>query len=149
MGTNFYYKIPIDKRKQEELKSMITENPDFSELKNEIWDIEQSNNIHLGKRSYGWQFLWDFHNGKFFEPDLDSIKHFLTSGNGSIENEYGEKFSLEQFIDEIEDCLYKDDNHVDIATYYRKYPTERYGITSSEQEFSSDGLRFSKYEDFS
>lgn len=150
MGTNFYYKIPIAKRKQEELKGMITEDPSFYELKDAIEEIEKSHNIHLGKRSYGWQFLWDFHNGKFYASNLDSIKHFLDNGGGYIEDEYGERFTTEQFLDdEIKDCLYQDETHMDAFGYYRKYPLERYGATPAESEFISDGLRFSRYEDFS
>ena len=150
MGTNFYYKIPIVKRKQEELKELITESPNFSELKDAIYELEQSNSIHLGKRSYGWQFLWDFHKGKFYASNLESIKYFLETGGGYIEDEYGERFTTEQFFeDEIKDCLYKDDKHLDALDYWLKYPNERCGSTPTENEFIIDELRFSRHEDFS
>ena len=109
-----------------------------------LWDnrdLEQE--IHLGKRSYGWQFLWDYHNGIYFQPTLESIKKFLSQDELVIYDEYGEKFTLDQFInEEVGSSLYKDKNHTDglgdpsLIDWHKYY-------------FTNDGLRFSKYEDFS
>ena len=52
--------------------------------------------VHLGKRSHGWQFLWDFHDGRYFKANLESIKEFLK--DKIIVDEYGEVFSLDQFL---------------------------------------------------
>ena len=150
MGTNFYYKIPIHKRKVEELKNLITEEPDFTELLNEIEEITKNNSIHLGKRSCGWQFLWDYHNGRFYKDNLNSIKEFIDTSGGYIENEYGEKFTSDEFFnDEIKDCLYKDEKHCDSKSYQEKHPYEHHYYMPSDIEFiSSDNLRFSSSEDF-
>lgn len=149
MGTNFYYKIPLKKREIEELKDCITEDPSLRELKDCIYMITENRVIHLGKRSYGWQFLWDFHSGDHYEANLNSIKEFLKNSGGYIVNEYDEKFTIEQFFeDEIKDCLYKDENHCDAYAYHEKHP-EEYKYNISSHEFSSDGLRFSRDEDFS
>ncbi len=151
MGTNFYYKIPIHKRKVEELKNLITEEPDFTELLNEIEEITKNNSIHLGKRSYGWQFLWDYHNGRFYKDNLNSIKEFIATSGGYIENEYGDKFTLDQFFnDEIKACLYKDENHYDAKAYQETHPEESQYYNSNDIEhISTDGLRFSTFENFS
>jgi hypothetical protein len=149
MGTNFYYKIPISKKRQKELKEMITEDPSLSEICDAIYDIKENNVIHLGKRSAGWQFLWDFNNGKFFASNLKSIEHFLNTGGGYIEDEYGERFTTDQFFkDEIVDCLYKDERHCDIAGYQKQHPEEGHYYTPINEEFISDGLRFSRHTDF-
>lgn len=150
MGTNFYYKIPIHKRKVEELKNLITEEPDFTELLNEIEEITKNNSIHLGKRSCGWQFLWDYHKGRFYKDNLNSIKEFIDTSGGYIENEYGEKFTPDEFFnDEIKDCLYKDEKHCDSKSYQEKHPYEHHYYMPSDIEFiSSDNLRFSSSEDF-
>lgn len=150
MGTNFYYKIPIQKRTVKELREMITEDPDYDNIRECLDELEKNHNIHLGKRSYGWQFLWDFHNGKFYGANLRSIKNFLETGGGYIINEYGEKFTIEQFFgDEIKDCLYKDKSHCDAYSYHAAHPEEPLYYTISDHEFSNDNLRFSKDEDFS
>lgn len=152
MGTNFYCK-KIDRKRREE----FSENLDYLcsyikhkindpciDLKEKIQEFLEDNfefeqEIHLGKRSYGWQFLWDYHNGKYFNPNLESIKGFLLQKDIVIYDEYGNFYTTDQlFNDEIASCLYKDSMHDDgmngeYAEYY----------------FKSDGLRFSKFEDFS
>jgi hypothetical protein len=151
MGTNFYYKIPIHKRKVEELKNLITEEPDFTELLNKIEEITKNNSIHLGKRSAGWQFLWDYHDGRFYKDNLNSIKEFINTSEGYIENEYGEKFTSDEFFDdEIKACLYKDKTHCDIKAYQKNHPNESFYYNPNDVEYISiDGLRFSTSENFS
>lgn len=152
MGTNFYCrKINRKHRKMfsddlNELSQYITYNIDNIELDlvEKVKEFIESNSdleeeIHLGKRSYGWQFLWDYHNGKYFKPNLESIKNFLSQDDITIYNEYGEHFTVDQlFNDELSNCLYKDSTHDD-------------GMNGEYSEYyfkSEDGLRFSKFEDF-
>lgn len=151
MGTNFYYVVPVSELEQKKLKDMITSEPDYYDLVDEINNVEKHHRIHLGKRSYGWQFLWDYHEGRFFKDNLQSIQDYLNNGGGEIRNEYGEKFTIEEFFDnEINAFLYKDDTHDTLESYYAKDPTRnRWGISPSREEFiSKDGLRFCKNEDF-
>lgn len=151
MGTNFYYIIPVSELKQQKLKEMITSEPNFCDLEEELDNIKYHHNIHLGKRSCGWQFLWDFHKGRFYGSSLQSIREFLENGGGEIRDEYGRKFTVEQFFtEEINDCLYRDEEHDTLESYYHKHPEgNRYGVRPSQEEFiSKDKLRFSKNEDF-
>lgn len=159
MGTNFYckHKIPEHKRKAfidkvntlsakliEESKKEVSDfEPILYDFKDHIDSEFDTKEIHLGKRSYGWQFLWDYHNGLYFQPTLKSIKEFLSNKDLIIYNEYGEMFTLDQFFNnELKSCLYKDENHTDgsddssIIQWHNHY-------------FINDGLRFSKFEDFS
>lgn len=153
MGTNFYCKKINKKRRKEfsdslnELSQYITYNIDNTELDlvEKVKEFIESNSdleeeIHLGKRSYGWQFLWDYHDGKYFKPNLESIKNFLSQDDIAIYNEYGEHFTVDQlFNDELNNSLYKDSTHDD-------------GMNGGYSEYyfkSEDGLRFSKFEDFS
>ena len=148
MGTNFYCKTKFTTKQRDKvinsLESIIRnlKNNNFNEYNLKV-DIENTTKvisksiIHLGKRSAGWQFLWDYHDGKYFKPTLESIKDFLKDKD--IFNEYDEHFTLEQFInDELKQSLYKDKNHNN-------------GIDGeySSHYFISDGLRFSKFENFS
>ena len=153
MGTNFYCRKIDKKRRKEfsdslnELSQYITYNIDDPKLDlvEEVKDFLESNSeleeeIHLGKRSYGWQFLWDYHDGKYFNSNLDSIKEFLSQDDIIIYDEYGNFYEVEQlFNDELANCLYKDAMHDD-------------GMDGEYSEYyfkSEDGLRFSKFKDFS
>lgn len=152
MGTNFYYKIPLKKRKIEELQKLITEDPySLEEVIEQYENLKKTHIIHLGKRSFGWQFLWNTQNNDYYANNLKSITEFLNSEGGYIENEYGEKFTTEEFLkDEIGDCLYKDDNHCDAWSYHAKHPKEPIYYDINNTEFiSKDGLRFSKQTNFS
>jgi hypothetical protein len=151
MGTNFYYITPISESEQQELKDMITSKIDFCDLRDKIDIVKKCHYVHLGKRSYGWQFLWDYHEGKFFKDNLQSIQEYLKNGGGEIQDECGEKITIDDFFnDEIKSCLYKDDTHDTLESYYAKDPTRnKWGVRPSREEFiSKDGLRFSKNEDF-
>ena len=153
MGTNFYCR-KIDRKYRKmfskdlsalnEHISLNIDNPEINFLEEvnkfilDYYNLEKE--IHLGKRSYGWQFLWDYHDGKYFDPDLNSIKRFLSQDDIIIYDEYENFYEVEQlFNDELSNCLYKDAMHDDgmdgeYSGYYFK---------------SEDGLRFSKFEDFS
>ena len=153
MGTNFYCR-KIDRKYRKmfskdlsalnEHISLNIDNPEINFLEEvnkfilDYYNLEKE--IHLGKRSYGWQFLWDYHNGKYFNSNLDSIKEFLSQDGIIIYDEYENFYEVEQlFNDELSNCLYKDAMHDDgmdgeYSGYYFK---------------SEDGLRFSKFEDFS
>ena len=149
MGTNFYYKIPLSKRRIKQLQDLITEEPDFYNLQGELEEAKENHCIHLGKRSAGWQFLWNYNNGKYYVADLNSIKHFLNTGGGHIEDEYGEKFTVDAFLnEEIGPCLYKDERHCDLADYYKKHPQKKHCCNPVDEEFLSNNLRFSRHTDF-
>lgn len=150
MGTNFYYKIPLKKREIQDLRGSITDDPSLTDLKDLISIYTDHKIIHLGKRSAGWQFLWNYNEGDYYDPNLKSIKEFLISNNGWIENEYGDKFSIEEFFnDEVNSWLYKDKDHWDAISYHQDHPEEPYVTRPEDHEFQSDGLRFSKHVEFS
>ena len=86
MGTNFYCREKISKKSRTQIQSLLDdlskriENADESADIANMYDsckesIEEyiPEEIHLGKRSCGWQFLWDYHNGKYYEANLESI----------------------------------------------------------------------------
>lgn len=152
MGTNFYCR-KIDRKHRKmfskdlsalnEHISLNIDNPEINLLEevnrfiSDYRDFEKE--IHLGKRSYGWQFLWDYHDGKYFNSNLNSIKEFLSQDGIIIYDEYENFYEVEQlFNDELSNCLYKDAMHDD-------------GMDGKYSEYyfkSEDGLRFSKFEDF-
>ena len=55
----------------------------------------EDTSIHLGKRSHGWKFCWNFHNNKYYD-DKESLFEFIRSGR--VIDEYGELQDVEEFI---------------------------------------------------
>ena len=112
MSTN-YYRIPKQKVVREkylELAEQISYMDIFSpeQIYNEFRTIEKGFerwsswdnfidglNIHIGKRSGGWKFLWNFQDGKFYTNKEELFK-FIRSGR--IVDEYGELQDTEEFI---------------------------------------------------
>ena len=52
-------------------------------------------NVHLGKRSSGWKFCWNFHKNKYYS-DKNSLLEYIRSGR--IVDEYGDEHNVEEFI---------------------------------------------------
>lgn len=136
MGTNFYLRIIPSKERKKELIDAVERN-DFREinrLSQELygsfskWD-HVGGEIHLGKRSGGWKFLWnpnwyeekhghteweEVEKGcsighfvaepstvfKFYDLTKKSIKKFIDREDVEIYDEYGEKQDKDEFFNE-------------------------------------------------
>lgn len=151
MGTNYYARILPSKERKEEIKKAI-DNNDFYKIKNLIdetygrphIDFDNDNQyhggeIHLGKRSCGWKFLWNPNwyklskghleeevndNGskrihwvydgydvfKYYDLTKDSIKEFIDREDVEIYDEYGEKQDKEEFYNMAMNWGYDKDN---------------------------------------
>ena len=143
MGTNFYAMIIP---KEEDIKRLhriidgyLTGNT--LEIDDDILkDAVQK--IHLGKRSSGWQFLWQA-NPKYYQDNLESIKEFLSRDYVIIYNEYEERFTLEKFLDkEIGYCLYNDPEYFMNGRHYAEKHNESFDDFG--EWTTEDGLRFVK-----
>jgi len=161
MGTN-YYRIPtvseMEERKarlQKRIAEMEMEPSDIERNFNTIpidensWDYDSpwtefisGANIHLGKRSGGWKFLWNFHSDKYF-TDKESLFAFIRSGR--IVNEYGEEINQDEFIEMALDWGQPDG--WDLTAYYRDNPSN--WSQYSKPERYVDGLRISDSTEFS
>ena len=168
MGTNFYLRrIPTKERKSglykilsdvqsslDQMKKMIDDNDykavttmldEFgTDFEKETEALEER--VHLGKRSYGWQFLWQYYGGKYYDDNFESIKKFISQPGYEIIDEYGEIFTVDQFLnDEIGHIIYKTVDLFDLPSYH-KYQREHgervYQFGRSEEFTSKDGLRF-------
>jgi hypothetical protein len=61
-----------------------------------IWDVFlKDTNIHLGKRSGGWKFCWNFHKNKYYS-NKEELLNFIRSGR--VVDEYGEEQDVNEFI---------------------------------------------------
>lgn len=112
MSTN-YYRIPKQKVVREKYLDLVEQVSDMdifspTQIYNEFRTIEKGFErwspwdkfvdglkIHIGKRSGGWKFLWNFQEGKFYTNKEELLK-FIRSGR--IVDEYGELQDTEEFI---------------------------------------------------
>lgn len=151
MGTNYYARILPSKKRKNEIKKAIDDN-DFYKIKHLIdqtygrpyMDYDDTTTycggeIHLGKRSCGWKFLWNPNwykmakghreekvndNGsktihwvddgydvfKYYDLTKDSIKAFIDRDDVEIYNEYDEKQDKNEFYEMAMNWGYGKDN---------------------------------------
>ena len=162
MGTN-YYRIPtaaeMEKRKQllqTQVRSLDVspmsicqgftyDNPNGFD-RYSPWDIfTEDIEIHLGKRSGGWKFCWNFHNDKYYN-DKESLEMFVKSGR--VIDEYGEELSPDEFLKmAYEWCT----DGWDSQKYYEERPQDRVAWIdySKHMDRYVDGLRISSSTEFS
>jgi hypothetical protein len=162
MGTNFY-RIPKEdeiKSRKERLLKEITDmciSPSsiergFSKQKEDNWECEtpwdrfvQDTSVHLGKRSGGWKFCWNFHGNKYYS-NKEELYNFIR--NGRVVDEYGEEIDSEEFISMVTTwCVDGWDNQ----TYYKEHPRERTPWFNPDHYNDNyiDGLRVSNSTEFS
>ena len=113
MGTN-YYRITTEEqmeaRKQILIQQVTSMDMSVENLEREMkyispttdwewfspWEMFiEGTNIHLGKRSSGWKFCWNFHKDKYYS-NKETLLEFIRSGR--VVNEYGEEQDVEEFI---------------------------------------------------
>lgn len=166
MGTN-YYRIPKHEemitRKHTLLGSVngLDLSPSniergFRVASDDQWDSESpwdtfinGTNIHLGKRSSGWKFCWNFHDKKYYS-NKEELLEFIRDGR--VVDEYGEEQDVEEFITMALEWGQPDGWIVNEE--YRKKERERgrgmYWLYSEKyDDLIIDGLRISTSIDFS
>lgn len=163
MGTN-YYRIPTEEemtRRAEKLAQAIIEmdmspmaiHQNFS-IDNQHsfdgfnpWDeFTDGVNVHLGKRSMGWKFCWNFNDMNFYK-DKTELLVFIRSGR--IINEYGAEQDTEEFIKMA--LAWGEPNGMSYdMNYVRKELSKNPSFHWSADYFnrSIDGLRVSTSTDF-
>jgi len=164
MGTN-YYRIPsveeMEERKEDLIKAAqkisieplaISSNfrttikmDDYSEGMNPWERFIDEIKVHLGKRSSGWKFLWNFHDKKYYS-DKEELFAFIRSGR--VINEYGEELGAEEFK---EMALNWCTDGFDTQSYYEQRPQEKHHWFDWKNHIDIyiDGLRVSSSTEFS
>ena len=164
MGTNFY-RIPKSKQmleRHQKLHNRISNLDwfDVSQLTNKFRTIENPNDewsplnawdefiedmmIHLGKRSSGWKFCWNFHNGKYY-TNKKELLNFIRKGR--VVDEYGQEIDVEEFI-EMALNWGEPDGQVVNAEYYKKNEINSFFNKENYYDKDIDGLRVSSSIDF-
>ena len=164
MGTN-YYRIPTQSEMETRKAKLIKDIADldispsnieteFRQYKSEYsWDSEsvwdrfiEGTSIHLGKRSGGWKFCWNFHKDKYYK-DKESLLNFIRTGR--VVDEYGEEVDVEEFI-----TMALEWGHPDGLVADKEYfdSTNHHSWMSNPSDYYDkevDGLRVSSSTEFS
>ena len=123
----------------------------FKVNKEDSWDSEspwdvflEDTNIHLGKRSGGWKFSWNFHDDKYYH-NKETLLEFIRSGR--VVDEYGDEQDVEEFITMALEWGQPDGWTT--QSYYEEYPSQsfRWDMTKHYDRFV-DGLRISSSTEF-
>jgi hypothetical protein len=162
MGTN-YYRIPTEEELAERKERLVYKiiNIDLSPQAVNMgftidnpggwdryspWDeFVNDSLIHLGKRSGGWKFCWNFHNDKYYS-DRATLEAFIRGGQ--VVDEYGAVFTPEEFLEMAYSWC---PDGWDTQSYYEERPQDRIAWMdySKYADRYVDGLRISSSTDFS
>ena len=162
MGTN-YYRVPQGHemiKREQKLRMRIDEmdsiNPEqiergFRSISVGEWDFFSpwdefldGTKIHLGKRSSGWKFLWNWNDSKYYKTKEELFK-FIRSGR--VVDEYGRVMDQEEFIQMA--LEWGQEDGWDIATYYKEHTDHGSLSLFEKREEYLEGLRVSTRVEFS
>lgn len=94
MGTNYYARILPSHSRKKKLKRFIDEN-NWDKIQDMVQlmygrstEYETGAEIHLGKRSAGWKFLFNANDEKYYDLNRESLFKFLNKKNVIIYDEY-------------------------------------------------------------
>jgi hypothetical protein len=161
MGTNFYSILKVEdleKKRQkliEQIQTMDISNAGLCEddfrIHEDGWDrlspwdeFINGNSIHLGKRSMGWKFCWNFNDNKYYS-NKEELLEFIRSRR--VVDEYGDEIHPDEFIQMALEWG-QDDGMVADEEYMRKHQS----WMSNPSEYADkeiDGLRVSSSTEFS
>lgn len=166
MGTNFYLRRIPTEDDIEKLNKLIADRA-FEAIRDYTTDMTSW--IHIGKRSCGWQFLFNHHNEKYFNPrSKQSLITWLQNPEYEIIDEYSNKLTFNEFWDMVTEWNANPNNDFDDEKYYlweqkengiNPYTFEadgstrseiriRYGVTPKYHDFVLDGIRYSTGTEF-
>jgi hypothetical protein len=131
MGTNFYAKIIPSIEDIEEYKKAIQEKDMGGILKFE--EARSESLVHLGKRSAGRPFIWDYNHYDYYDPNKESITKFVMNPNIIIIDEYDTVMDNKEFLEMAFNWCNNKKNLLNSENCY----------------FFNDGLTFFRYTEFS
>lgn len=156
MGCNYYVYKKISNDKKEELIQKLQDDK-YEEVVSEVQSL--SPKIHIGKQSYGWQFIFNANRFRYYQPNKEDIDKFLRDENMVFVDEYDKVVSVDDFWEMVD----KNKEKMNNEEYYTKSKDEREWIYWHRDkydeilqpykpnffEFYSDNLRFSTSDSFS
>jgi len=163
VGTNFYRIPSVDEMEERKIRLQariiglkltpdLVENcfayiddPDDEWTRLSPWDeFVNGTRVHLGKRSGGWKFLWNWNKEKYYSSK-EELLEFTRSGR--VVDEYGEEIPAEEFIEMA--LSWGQEDGWDSESYHRDNPDSRRIWSNEKHEEYIEGLRVSTSTDFS
>lgn len=158
MSTNFYLVKPVPEEDKHILID-LAQKGDIDTMSGVLATIREETIIHLGKRSCGWQFVWNSNWGKYYDFTKSGIQKFLEEEikrGAVIRDEYGNEMDIQGFFEvEIGKSLKSGINnyHDNLAKYggmenrHDHLTGEQLGLVHKYKinyfgEFINDGLLF-------
>lgn len=161
MGTNFYCKRIPTQDQLNEIADLVV-NGTIDEAIDKLHEVNKE--IHICKRSCGWQVGFDHNNGEYWKPTRKSLEEFLSQPDIVIIDEYKKEYTYEEFwkeMDEHNADPYNDwDSKKDIQEQMKVDDTcficwsdiykveEMFGIKTTVNDFYNGGLRWNVFTDF-
>jgi hypothetical protein len=151
MGTNYYLKRIPTKEEIEQCHKLLNERKiEYCDINKEGYGTpylesvleKMTEQIHIGKQSCGWRFLFHIHQDlyeKSIESCLEYIESQINTGIWRLMDEYGETIPIADFEKLVRESL----DLMTIEDYYEKHPEERHwGTYGPQQEVAADGSRW-------
>jgi hypothetical protein len=171
MSTNYYLRKRASQQQLDELIELINNaRNDMSQYRNiSEKAMELNNDIHLGKRSCGWKFLWNTNMtfdhshkviGKLYDLTQDSLFSLIRNPEYEVFDEYNELQDKDEFIkmalewgedDGYDGVLNSPEESSRWSLRQEQLPYQKLGYEFKKDTqacFISDGLRFSIFDNF-
>lgn len=92
MGTNYYVRRRLTDDEKENLKHLLDEDK-IDEVRDSLPE-----EVHIGKSSMGWRFLFNHNNWEYYKT-IEDLKEFISNNN--FYNEYGSTVDPEEFWKDV------------------------------------------------
>jgi hypothetical protein len=86
----------------------------------------RSEEIHIGKDSHGWKFMFNYNEGKFYK-NFDELRDWL--GGKTIVDEYGREITFDNF-------LYRVYSKQKDLSHSEEYPGDTFSFEIAGYEFT-------------
>lgn len=137
MGTNFYVKTKLTSKQKDEIRHYLLE--DRYDIIRAL--LDEAKDIHIGKSSFGWKFLWDVNNFKYFGKSKKEMFDWLKDKD--IIDEYDRHYTFEQFLEGI-----RITEGYDMESYYKENPDPYHDFYNNPIEFPTEGLNINRFCEF-
>ena len=161
MGTNFYCRRIPTQDQLNEIADLVC-NQQIDDAIDKLHEVNKQ--IHICKRSGGWQIGFDHNNGEYWQPTRESVNAFISQSDIIIFDEYKKEYTVEEFWDAIDEHNrdpYNDwDSMKDIQNQMKfddscficwsdiRKVEEMFGIKTNVNDFYNGGLRWNVFTDF-
>ncbi len=161
MGTNFYCRRIPTQDQLNEIADLVC-NQQIDDAIDKLHEVNKQ--IHICKRSGGWQIGFDHNNGEYWQPTRESVNAFISQSDIIIFDEYKKEYTVEEFWDAIDEHNrdpYNDwDSMKDIQNQMKfddscficwsdiRKVEEMFGIKTNVNDFYNGGLCWNVFTDF-